>query len=184
MEKNCPQKVFICRSPSDYEGGEIEVSEISGVFWDTVSGGVHKKNGSYSLYGYIDYGLAKKLVKCSGQHDFGWNQAKICIPKGKNNTPKYKSGYEILMNQAGEKPQSIISQNRPKGAAPCTKAILSILDKSDLNRGELREILLNMGYHGNTILNAIRSLTKQGKIITIGSSYSKYQILKLRRIEN
>ena len=170
--------MLICRHPSDNTINEISISEIGNVHWDNISGGTQNKSGSYSLYGYIEYSLAAKLVKCSGRHDYGYNQAKICIPKRANSSSKYMDGYKELLKQAGDPPPSIISQNRPKNAPPCTKAILGLLKNSDLTRGELRQLLLVKGYQSNTILNAIRSLQKNEKIITKGSNYSKYQIIK------
>ena len=75
--------VVISRTPSDYICSEVPISEIEGVMWDNISGGVKNGQSGYSLYGYISYKLATETVKCSGRHDFGDNSAKICIPAAK-----------------------------------------------------------------------------------------------------
>lgn len=169
--------VVIKRQPSDGFSSEILISEIEGVKWDNISGGVNKKQSGYSLYGYISYNLAKKLVKCSGMHDFGNNMAKICIPESANRG-KYRKGYKELCERAGEKPGGIIKGKRPKGGKPCTKRILMILDEQDfIYRGELRSKLKAEGYKVN-IGGAIYELRKQLKIITEGSPQSPKQIIR------
>ena len=180
MEK----KVIICRQPDHYKKSEISIDKITNLRWDFVSGGVHAKFGYYCLCGYIDYNLAVSLVKCSGHHRFGNNVAKIFIPFGINNIAPYKSGYIYLAEMAGEKPPSIISQNRPLGAPPCTKAILNEVEKrQEISRGEMRNILLKMGYKPTTILSAFRSLTKNKNLLFIGSPNSKNQLIKINNSE-
>ncbi len=61
-----------------------------------------------------------ELVDCSGDHNYGYNGAKICIPEGLNKNPPYKDGYDYLSGLAGKKPKSKIASNRPEGF-PCTK---------------------------------------------------------------
>lgn len=171
-------KVFITRHPSDYCGDEISIDQISGVKWDCISGGVNRKQSGYSLYGYIDYSLAKDLVNCSGRHDFGYNSAKICISATSNNCPKYIEGYKILCEQAGPKPPSQISLSRPKGYPPCTKRILQILDQTTtITRKELRGIIINDGYEPVTFRNAMKRLERKSRIILQGSSCSGNQLV-------
>lgn len=180
MNENIELKVWICRQPGNQYGGEYEVSKIWNPHWDTVSGGVHSRSGSYHLFGYIPYSDAKNLVKCSGRHDYGSNDAKICILKSSNSCPEYIDGYKQLVAEAGPKPTSIVSRRRPTGKPPCTKAILAELNKNDfLTRKDLRQQLLDSGYYSNTILGAIRRLTQQNKIILSGSSHSPKQIIKI-----
>ena len=133
----------------------------------------------YSLYGDVAYKVAARLVKCSGRHDYGYNDAKICIPAIPNKNGKFKEGYKILCDQVGPKPKGEISKLRPKGGPPCTKRILQELDLHSLViRKELRDSLHSEGYQIKTIRNALISLKKQSKIITEGSPNSPKQIIK------
>ena len=172
--------VVISRAPSDYISSEVPISEIEGVMWDNISGGVKNRQSGYSLYGYISYKLAAETVKCSGRHDFGDNSAKICIPEAKNREAKYQKGYCELRKLAGEKPIGTIKTNRPEGGPPCTKRILLELEKrGEISRGELRNNLTNEGYQVMTIRNAINSLRKRSKIEVNGSPNSPHQIIKI-----
>ena len=170
--------VVISRHPSAHTSSEILISEIEGIKWDNLSGGVNKKQSGYSLYGYIPYELAKKYVDCSGNHDYGYNMAKICIPESLNKDAKYIDGYNILCKLAGKKPDGVIKSKRPKGGKPCTKRILMILDEQEfIYRGELRTRLKDEGYKV-IVRNALYSLRKQSKIKTEGSPYSPKQIIR------
>lgn len=177
-------KVIVKRAPTDYEEGVVDINSIYGVDWDNVSGGVHKRQAGYSLYGYISYSVAKEIgIACSGEHDFGDNDAKICIPASVNKG-EYKEGYKELLKMAPPKPQSQLSQSRPAGQGPCTKKILHILSESgEQERGNLRMTIKELGYKTTTFSNAIKSLLKQKKIITEGSSSSIHQIIKLNKGE-
>lgn len=175
-------KVFITRHPQDYIGGEISISKIRDVKWDSISGGVKRKQNGYSLYGHIDYNIAKNIVNCSGFHDYGYNDAKICIPYSKNNCPEYQKGYKQLESQAEDKPPSPISITRPTGFPPCTKHILEILaSNSPQTRGDLRNTVTTDGYPLKTFRSALNSLKKQGKIILEGNSCSSKQIISLTK---
>ena len=170
--------VVISRQPSAHVGNEILIAEIEDVKWDNISGGVNKKQSGYSLYGYIPYKLAKKYVDCSGEHDYGYNMAKICIPASANKDAKYKEGYNVLCKLAGKKPEGGIKDKRPEGGKPCTKRILMILDEQEfIYRGELRIKLKDEGYKVN-IGGAINRLRDQSKIITEGSPQSPKQIIR------
>ena len=173
-------KVVVRRGITDYVEDEVDISEIDGVHWDNISGGVHKKQGGHALYGYISYELAEKLnIKCSGRHNWGYNSAKVCIP-AVCNKGEYRKGYNSLLKQAGEKPQSDISKNRPAGQGPCTKKILYLLGQQKMfERGELRQMILDIGYGVDTFQRAIKQLEKDNKIILKGSSNSKYQKVSL-----
>lgn len=185
MEKEAEELVvMISRAPSDHKCGEIKVTEIRNVQWDDTSGGVHQTQGGYSLYGYIPYGKGKELVACSGRHDRGYNDIKICIPKSKNRDERHKKGYEYLFKQAGDKPKSKVMRNRPEDAPPCTKRILQILDaKGDMYRKELRETLTMEGYQMSTIRRAVKDLSKQEKIALRGSSWSAKQTISRNNIK-
>lgn len=172
-------KVVISRTPYDDESGEISIEKIWDVKWDSISGGVNRKQTGYSLYGYIDYALAAEKVKCSGKHNFGKNSAKICISKSKNRSAEYREGYSVLCKEAGEKPKSDISKYRPAGLPPCTKRILQKLEPMGyIMRKDLREILQLEGYQKTTIRNAIKNLERQSKIVSEGSPNSKKCIIR------
>lgn len=164
-------KVIICRQPSNHEHGEISVSEIHDVKWDSISGGVNAPQGFWSLYGYINYDRAAELVACSGMHGGYGGPAKICICKS-HNAAEHAEGYAYLEKLAGVKPKSLrspISLTRPKGAPPCTKKILSVLQDTSLcngtmSRKELRTIIKEAGYLSQTFRSAIYAL-KDGEDI-------------------
>lgn len=182
-EKKEPLLVQICRQPDSGEVAEIEISSISNVRWDDCSGGYQNKRGYYSLFGYIPYSIAKTLegLDCSGRHDRGGNSAKVCIHKPASDG-KYYEGYKTLKAQAGKKPESKVSANRPAGMPPCTRKILEILRCGERERGGLREDLLQLGYKPITIAAAIRRLNYKRKIVTEGSPNSFKQ--KIRTLEH
>ncbi len=129
-------EVIIVRNPQSYtKSSPIDINKISQIRWDSVSGGVHAIQGWYSLYGYIDYSLAMELVDCSGDHNYGYNGAKICIPEGLNKNPPYKDGYDYLSGLAGKKPKSKIASNRPEGF-PCTKYYSDLIIAQKIMRRE------------------------------------------------
>lgn len=171
------KEVYVQRGHgSDQYGTYINIDKISGVHWDSVSGGVHQRQNGYSLYGYIDYHTYKAELKCSGRHDYGYNDMKVLIPKVTRDDPTY-AAYKELCEAAGPKPKII--STCPQGKPPCTKRILYYLNDGVETRGKLRELLYKDGYQVQTIRNALRSLIRQNKIITCGSAYSKTQIIKL-----
>ena len=154
--------VRICRQIDSYVCAEYPAERIQNVKWDNISGGVNKKQAGYSLYGYIPYKEAAKLIDCSGQHDFGYNDAKVCIRAIDNKDPSYKKGYNYLMKCAGTKPYS---NYNAAGLPPCTKRILLILDeKEEITRLELREKLQNEGYNNDLVCGAIKRLEKSQRI--------------------
>ena len=174
-------EVIIVRNPQSYtKSSPIDINKISQIRWDSVSGGVHAIQGWYSLYGYIDYSLAMELVDCSGDHDYGYNGAKICIPEGLNKNPPYKDGYDYLSGLAGKKPKSKIASNRPEGFPPCTKYILEQLRKQNkMPRLPLRKKVVDeAGYQPITWCSAIKRLQWQGKIIVVGEHYTNQMIIK------
>lgn len=172
--------VVIKRSAYDYIADEVPISEIKGVKWDNISGGVYRKQAGYSLYGYIPYSLAMETVKCSGMHNSGYNSAKICIPASLNKDDMYKEGYKRLRKRAGDKPTGYIKKNRPEGGLPCTRRILAELEKENnqITRKKLRDTLTNEGYQVKTVCGAINRLRKQSKIEVEGSPNSPNQIIK------
>ena len=182
-EKEDKLKVYICRAPDDFIGGEIEISEISGLKWDQISAEVNKRQSGYSLYGYINYGMAKQLVKCSGMHDFGDNSAKICIPESNNKDEKYGEGYRILKRKVGRKPTGSIKENRPVNGMPCTRRILKEIDKEGfVTRKALRDKLHEEAYRIKTVCNGINYLRRNNKVCVEGSPNSPKQLIRRRDI--
>lgn len=177
MENNDEKlAVVICRQPRSIPKGEILVEEIQGIHWYNISGGVKSRQGAYNLYGYITYEMAVKLVKCSGTHAHYGENAKICVCFSDNKDEHYK-GYSYLERLVREKPESIISQNRPNGQPPCTKKILELLSDNPTTRKELRKQLKDIGYRSQTICSALKRLHRGQRIIFDGSSYSPNQII-------
>lgn len=157
--------VVIRREPSSPLESECNIDLIDGLHWDCISGGAGTRHGFYCLYGYIPYKLAAELVACSGTHNYGYNTAKVCIPESINLQEKYRDAYQSLLNLAPAKPESMISKRRPVGYPPCTKMMIQILrENKAMRRGDLRQHLLDVGYHCSTIRNAISHLEKTNRI--------------------
>lgn len=167
--------VIIKRS-ADGNCAEVNVDVIKNPHWGRVSGGVKKVQNGYSIYGYIPYYLAASLHLASGDHDFGYNNAKIMISKSLNSKHPYKEGYRMLYDQSGPKPRF-----RPKGQRPCTKRIMEILEAGEMQRGELRQILLSENQPRNRIARAIKRLADTGRIECHGANNNPKQILRKKR---
>lgn len=174
------KKVVVSRQAGGKQA-EISVEEIKNVRWDNRTGGYKVKSGYPRLYGYISYSLAMEIVDCSGEHDFGWNDAKVIIhkpnPRKYPEDEKYVEGYNLLEKRAGEKPMSKTAENRPTGAHPCTKQILLILEEGPIKRQELRHRILRMGYEMTTFRGAIWRMAHDGRIICEGSPHSPKQVI-------
>lgn len=158
--------VIITRQSGNYKQAEICVDDISCVKWSDISGGVQQRQGGNSLHGYIPYKLAAKLdIACSGSHDYGDNEAKICIPAFNLKDPHYKEGYQYLLDIAGPKPKGEISRSRPEGQGPCSKKIVAILnERKEITRSELRSQLLEIGYPSSTIRNTLERMKLEHRI--------------------
>ena len=168
-------KVIIKRSAVDgyEEVAEVDVDVIKNPHWGYISGGVKKVQSGYSIYGYIPYALAAAFNLASGDHNFGYNTAKIVIPASRNSEPPYQEGYRILCDKSGPKPHF-----RPKGQKPCTKRIMELLEAGEIQRRELRQILLSEEQPRNRIARAIRRLADTGRIECHGASNNPKQILR------
>ena len=88
--------VRICRHPGDYEGGPFPADQISNVHWGCVSGGVHRQQNGFSLYGYAPYEDVMDIVACSGRHNFGYNDMKICITAAHNKDKDFSHTGKII----------------------------------------------------------------------------------------
>lgn len=157
-----PNTVVICRAPGSGAASEYPVDRIQNPRWDHTAGGRQNRYGYYALYGYIPYEDAAKLVDCSGTHGSYGSEAKICICESDNQSPNNHAAYRKLVKIAGDKPKSIIAQNRPKNAPLCTKRIRQIMsEKKQLFRPELRNMILEEGYQLETFRRALKTLLKK-----------------------
>lgn len=174
--------VLICRHPGDYEGGPFPADKISNVHWGCVSGGVNRRQNGFSLYGYAPYEDVMDIVACSGRHNFGYNDMKICITAANNkDNPKYRAAYYSLVEKADEKSRCGIAGKCPPGAPSCTKRIREIMaEKKTTTRRELRNSLLDEGYKTETIRDAIKNLRYQEFLEAEGDWRSPSQIIRLK----
>ena len=176
-------EVIIARG---HGGNQLEtvvlVSDISCPTWDNVSGGYHRRQSGYSLWGYVSYDEYEDKVNCSGRHSGHDNDMKVLICRAERSSPYYK-GYKLLADAAGPKPKSDISLNRPKGEPPCTQKIIFILKDGPMKRGDLRKKIYDTGYRKTTFASAINRLRKQEKIICEGSPCSPNQIIRLTKMD-
>lgn len=174
--------VCICRSPGDYEGGPYPAEKIKNIHWGCVSGGVYKRQNGLSLYGYAPYEEVMDIVACSGCHDFGYNDMKICVTAtGNKDNPKYQAAYYALAEKADERSKCGIAANCPEGAPAGTKRIREIMNvRKELTRRELRNILLEEGYGSETIRKSIKNLYYQGILEVQGSWQSSAQIIRIK----
>lgn len=168
--------VTICRGVSDYRSAVISIDYLEdSVMWDDISGGVKRRQAGYSLYAFIPYHLAARLnIGCSGMHDFGYNDAKIMIPKAKNRDERFRAGYQALLDLAGEKP---VVHYRLPGLPPCTQFIEKLLHERPYSRAELRKKLFAEGYCVQTVRFALNRLQTQNRIRCEGSSLSQKQLI-------
>lgn len=172
-------KIYIQRGHgSNQPGCFVPLKDLHGVRWDNESGGIHRRQRGYSLYGYVNYKDFKNILKCSGEHDYGYNDMKVLIPRVKAGEPEYKT-YKYLMGLAGPKP--CCPSNRPKGMPPRTTQTLILLADGAKTRGCLRNELSSLGYDLQTFPCTIKALIKQEKIICTGSPNSKNQLIQLKK---
>lgn len=175
---NKNEMVIICRSPGKYKDALYAASKIERVHWGRCSGGVNRLQNGWSLYGYIPYEDAEELVACSGRHNFGYNEAKICIVASCNAD---RPAYYRLVEQADERGGCGIAANCPKGAPSATKRIRQIVgEKREISRGELKSFMLAEGYSKEVIPLAIKNLHLQNVLSLIGDSRSPKQIIRFR----
>ena len=174
--------VLICRHPGDWRCGAFLADQISNVRWDCISGGVNRPQNGFSLYGYVPYELAMDIVACSGRHNFGGNDIKICITAaGNKDNPKYQAAYYSLVEKADERSRCGVAGKTPPGAPSCIKRIRELLsEKKASTRRELRTTLLDEGYKTETIRDAVKNLCYQGFLETEGDYRSPSQIIRLK----
>jgi len=167
--------VYIKRSPLNFFGfsaGNYETYDcLSKIKWDNVEGGYRHNFNKYYLFDYIDYVLAAEKVDCSVKHSdlFFCSDAKVFICK----IHTKKEVYDALCKLADPCPnKNIITK-------PCTKSIIEILKNGELDRKTLRKKLRDIGYDNNRIRQALKHMSKDGRIILNGSSNSTKQMIKM-----
>ena len=182
MEKHSTGMVIIYRHSGDYQGSEYAADKIKNVHWGRVSGGVKKAQNGFSLYGYIPYSDAMDIVACSDRHDYGYNDAKICITATTNkDNPKYRAAYYGLVEKADEKASCGIAAHCPNGQPSCTKKIREILyQKGKIYRCDLKAELIQIGYRADTIQEAINNLHFQEVLVLEGNYQNPHQIVRLK----
>lgn len=182
-DNNIKGMVLICRSPGAYNCAVFDAAKIQGIHWGCVSGGFQRIQNGWSLYGYIPYEDAMDLGLCSGRHNFGYNDAKICITAtGNKDNPEYRVAYYGLVEMADEKAKWGIAAKCPTGAPSCTKRIRQLLaDTPEISRCNLRTTLCGEGYDGKTITEAINNLKWQKILELDGDSRSPKQIIRMRQ---
>lgn len=176
-ERNEEELVLVTRQARDTKGPrEIPVSKIMGVTWSDISGGARVKQAG--LYGYIWYDEAPEYVSCSGQHSTFNGKAKVYIPVKANQEEPYRTGYERLKKLAGPKPLWMVRSQKQK---PCTRRLLEVLQEhgGECSRLDLRNQLTREGYDIATIRNALKRMSKDGRIELLGSPYQGSQIIKI-----
>ncbi len=78
--------VKIRRQPQSYKSADVSEGALSDPCWDNVCGGLQIRVSTVSIYAYMDYHALKEIgIACSGEHDWGYNKAKVCMNK-KDNT--------------------------------------------------------------------------------------------------
>lgn len=186
-----PLKVRIKRSINAYMIGEVSLDDIESVEWDTMSGGYNDEprimylsgavrphwgtcHAGYALYGYISYELAMNEVDCSGEHrDYG-GSVKVMIPKSLNKDEPYRKGYNILKEEAGEKPE-YHSPNR--GKTPCSQLVRQLLHDGPKSRETLYTAIKSYG--NDTIRRCLARLRKRGEIKVTDHPYYKKQVFSI-----
>jgi hypothetical protein len=75
-------KVSVRRHPNDWQTAIYRFSDIGGLHWDRVSGGVGRKTSHDTLFGYVMCdGAMSGEVAHSCRHGPGPHKIKVCIPK-------------------------------------------------------------------------------------------------------
>ncbi len=170
-------KVRIKRHRNDDMRDEVYENSISNARWDIVGGGIQLYSKMPVLYGYIPYELAKDLdISISGRHDFGYNDAKICmIPAdnlGKGNE-EYEPAYCRFIVHAD------YNSHFPYFDLKRTKTVSECLKNHPLSRKELMNQLEDKGFDAKNIREAINILLKAGYLNIAGSPRGQNSILSL-----
>lgn len=167
--------VYIKRQLNSPDGAKLPLSYFNDFSVTYVTGGYGINLSREYPCAYIsEYDFGEKgFIACSGRHDYSMSGIKVIIMK-KGTSPK---AYRYIMEEVGLDPDAFYVK-RPRGAAPCTKRIVQIINENggNIKRGELRTKLKEEGYRVN-IGAAIKSVIKSGKIYAEGPAQSRNQIL-------
>ena len=164
--------VYIRRQPGDLCRASINLSDISDLKWDNITGGYHNTCNQFYPFGYISLDdILEGEVSCSGRHDYSKNGIKVVLLKKDN-----QRIYQQLIESLGPRPKNFF---RPVGQPTCTKKIIEILEENNVMK---RKILINelkqTGYEQKTIRSALNHLRKSKRILAYGSA-SPNQIIEI-----
>lgn len=159
-------KVRIRRQPQSYEMDVVHEKYISNVRWDNVCGGLQIRVANVSVYGYMDYhALTETDVAISRSHDWGYNQAKVCMNKSDNlgkGNEEYEPAYCRFIVQADYNTQSrFVDYKR-------TKTVSQFLKNNPVSRKELKEQLETEITNADALREAIKILLKAGYLSVEG----------------
>lgn len=154
--------VVIVRQDGGEAGLQTEVvsaKDICRPDWCDVSGGVHKKQAGYSIYGYLPYSDFKDKVKCNGRHDWGKNEMKVKVLPPARSGAIYRAGYSYLEEIVGPKP----TKETNRGVSNRIKEILRE-NGNHMIRAELRKQVLE-DFEAPSFQRAMWKLVKDECII-------------------
>lgn len=98
--------VWVRRQWNDYRKAKYKLSDIEGIHWDWISGGVQVPSPQPFIHGYVSCdGAIEGEVAHSGCHGPCPHYIKVCITKKDN-----KNIFPKLLEKAGPKPPP-----KPKG---------------------------------------------------------------------
>ena len=191
-------KVLITRQLGDVKNSvEVDIQELHDPKWDHVGGGIQKSHKKPHLYAKISYARGLELgVRCSGRHDFGYNEMKVLVIEPKTKKDEYYPGYQKLAEQADRKKErKYIKSHRNKS---CKQAIFDVLEQlngANISRKELYEKVEEQLYEANGEVNQnrrsftsninrnLRELSDDRIITMDGSNQSKDQKISLSKPE-
>ncbi len=85
MDDKLNIEVYVRRHPNDWQTATYNLSDISGLHWDYVSGGVGRRTSHETLFGYVMCdGAVDGEVAHSCRHGRGPHNIKVCLMKGMN----------------------------------------------------------------------------------------------------
>ena len=170
-------KVRIRRQPQSYEMDEVHEKYISNVHWDNVCGGLQIRVATVSVYGYMDYhALTETDVAISRSHDWGYNEAKVCMNKSDNTgkgNEEYEPAYCRFIVQADYNAQFRFVDYKK------TKTVSQFLKNNPVSRKELMIQLTSGKTDAKALREAINILLKAGYLSIEGSPRSQNSILSL-----
>jgi hypothetical protein len=93
-------RVYIRRQPKDWRVGYVSQSEIDGLHWDTLSGGVRAVSPQPFIHGYVSCDRIRGEFGHSCVHGEGPHRIKVMLTKKDNS----KQTFEWAQSWAGPKP--------------------------------------------------------------------------------